>query len=413
MGKIGQGLQFAEAKQTAVRIDDANSLDVSNITVSAWVYRTSNPTDYQGVVSRQSGTGNADLWLLLYDNFGGTNNRWAFCASQCATGITGDAYLNQWIHIVGTADASATRLYINGNLIASGAGGTIAAETSKICIGGGENDATQNCIDSNNEYMDGAIDDVRIYNRALSADEIKRLYKIGATTKINVSRKDTLTDGLVGHWTFDGPDVAGVTAYDRSGQGNNGTLTSGPVRTLGKIGQGLSVNGTSAYVNAGKNSSLSNAQFTASFWVKGSSDSDTASIKKVMSKHSSDTVDANTYGFDWSHTNSAYQRACEINTVPGATFIPAKLTTVLTANKWYHIVCSYDGTNLGAYLNGNLETTIVAATPSTGNSSFFIGAGGSNGDTPGGYFDGAIDDVRIYNRALSADEIKRLYNMGK
>src|SRR3989338_6317626 len=48
-----------------------------------------------------------------------------------------------------------------------------------------------------------------------------------------------LISGLVGYWSFDGKDMAGNTAYDRSGNANNGTLTNGPVRTIGKIGQGL------------------------------------------------------------------------------------------------------------------------------------------------------------------------------
>ena len=49
-----------------------------------------------------------------------------------------------------------------------------------------------------------------------------------------------LTDGLVGYWSFNSADIAADTAYDRSGNANNGTLTNGPVRTEGKIGQALS-----------------------------------------------------------------------------------------------------------------------------------------------------------------------------
>ena len=55
-----------------------------------------------------------------------------------------------------------------------------------------------------------------------------------------------LTNGLVGSWSFDGPDMAGVTAYDRSGNANNGTLTNGPVRAVGRIGQALGFDGVIA-----------------------------------------------------------------------------------------------------------------------------------------------------------------------
>src|SRR3990167_9951146 len=69
-----------------------------------------------------------------------------------------------------------------------------------------------------------------------------------------------LNSGLVGYWSFDGKDMAGGTAYDRSGNSNNGTLTppagGGPLPAIGKIGQGLSFVGVGDYVSVGDNDSL-------------------------------------------------------------------------------------------------------------------------------------------------------------
>src|SRR3989344_4084516 len=81
-----------------------------------------------------------------------------------------------------------------------------------------------------------------------------------------------LTNGLVGYWSFDGKDMAGNTAYDRSGQGNNGTLTNGPTRAIGKTGQGLSFDGSNDYVNAGRNPSLDMGanNFSVGGWIKTS-----------------------------------------------------------------------------------------------------------------------------------------------
>src|SRR5882724_6472793 len=80
-----------------------------------------------------------------------------------------------------------------------------------------------------------------------------------------------LNNGLVGWWTFDGKDMAGNYAFDKSGNGNRGTLTGTnglPVRTLGKIGQGLNFDGVDDYVNAGDINALDGAsQFTVSAWV--------------------------------------------------------------------------------------------------------------------------------------------------
>ena len=77
--------------------------------------------------------------------------------------------------------------------------------------------------------FDGSLDDVRIYNRTLSASEVKQLYLQGSSLKQNITpRKGTntgtysLDSGLVGHWTFDGKDTAwnSNTTQDKSGQGN-------------------------------------------------------------------------------------------------------------------------------------------------------------------------------------------------
>jgi len=78
-------------------------------------------------------------------------------------------------------------------------------------------------------WFNGTIDEVRIYDRALSQEEITRLYKMGGS-KVEASQTSKLTDGLVGSWSFDDPDIYGTTVVDRSGQGNNGTITNGPTK---------------------------------------------------------------------------------------------------------------------------------------------------------------------------------------
>ncbi len=104
-------------------------------------------------------------------------------------------------------------------------------------------------------FFQGSMDEARIYNRALSAGEITRLYRIGATLHVNTQiNNDSLKNGLVGWWTFDGADVRGTVAYDKSGQNNNGALTNGPAPTFGKLGQALNFDGTDDYVDIGVSS---------------------------------------------------------------------------------------------------------------------------------------------------------------
>src|SRR5690606_39089221 len=72
-------------------------------------------------------------------------------------------------------------------------------------------------------YGNVKIDEVRIYDTALSATEIQNLYANSKYTQINTPQNNKLTDGLVGYWTFNGPDMTSTTALDVSGSGNHGT----------------------------------------------------------------------------------------------------------------------------------------------------------------------------------------------
>jgi uncharacterized protein (TIGR02145 family) len=120
-------------------------------------------------------------------------------------------------------------------------------------------------------YFSGKLDEVRMYNRVLSATEVASLYQAsGRKITINSSQNSVVTTGLVGQWSFNGADISGSTAYDRSGQGKNGTIT-GASKTIGKVGQALSLNGTSDSVDLGN---VYDGVKSVTFWVKTSDVSD-------------------------------------------------------------------------------------------------------------------------------------------
>lgn len=129
-------------------------------------------------------------------------------------------------------------LYVDGVFQSSKTGGTLYFSA----IGQG--------YANNNHAFNGQIDEVRIYNRALSESEIETLYESGQA-KLNSSQTNRLSDDLVGMWSFDGPDISGTTAYDRSGHDNHGTLLGGPQKTIGKVGQALSFDGADDHLDLG------------------------------------------------------------------------------------------------------------------------------------------------------------------
>ena len=185
---------------------------------------------------------------------------------------TTDINDNEWHHIVGTYDKTAMKIYIDGTLEDTNTdfSGNLPIVDGNLRIG-----ADYQPIPDN--FFNGLIDEARIYNRALSADEIAEQYRVGARKlQANTPITNYLTDGLVGHWTFNGPDMdwASTTAeaLDMSGQGNYGDVI-GATAAIGKVGQGLEFDGSNDYIEAGN---VYNGVKTVTFWIKTDGSEDAA-----------------------------------------------------------------------------------------------------------------------------------------
>ncbi|MDZ7611400.1 MAG: LamG-like jellyroll fold domain-containing protein [Candidatus Moranbacteria bacterium] len=251
------------------------------------------------------------------------------------------------------------------------------------------------------DYFDGALDEIRLYDRVLSSDEISKLYRHGKRTlQLNSSTKNSLTSGLVGHWTFDGPDMdwdnTGAEVRDLSGQANHGAAQNGPKPAIGKQGQALSFDGVDDYVEV----------------PIGVGDIGTISIWCLIND-TSVTNNIYTQG-DYSDGDRAYVVVMDgdfqirlggsggVNTGYG-----------IDENAWVHLVLLWDAGNWEAYAKGSWVASgtysdVINASPVN-----WIGRYASDDGNGGdGYINGKIDDVRIYNRALSESEIGKLYRIG-
>ncbi|HAI73811.1 MAG TPA: hypothetical protein DCS28_03005 [Candidatus Moranbacteria bacterium] len=191
----------------------------------------------------------------------------------------------------------------------------------------------------------------------------------GSAVTMQMSLTDKMTNGLVGVWSFDGPDInwSTNTAYDRSGQNNNGTI-SGATAVMGKRGQALSFNGTTDYVNCGN---VGTGIQTVSFWIK----TDDATTRKIINIDGTDQIE-----------------------IDGASNILATGFPSVTI-----------------YVDGTVSPVVdtgwhfIAITDATGVSASVF----QIGQVSASFFDGIIDEVRVYNRALSADEVGDLYRLGQ
>lgn len=203
-----------------------------------------------------------------------------------------------------------------------------------------------------------------------------------------------VADNLVHHWKFD--ETSGTTAFDSAGTNNAALSNSSWV--AGKIGNAASFNGTNTSGNAGK-IDFGTGNFTVAHWVKVNDFKDFAGIFNNRSSTSGNT------GF---HTRTDGTSTIKALIDFGATSKNLAITNA-AAGTWYHVAVSVDRAGLmKLYVNGVLagQTDISAfsATSITNTDSVRLGR-----DQVSNYFNGVIDDLRIYDSVLSATEIFDLY----
>jgi len=205
--------------------------------------------------------------------------------------------------------------------------------------------------------------------------------------------KYTPPPGLVAAYKFE--EASGSTVVDASGKGNTGTI-SGPSRiTQGRFGKALSFDGVDDWVTVNGAPSLDlTAGMTLEAWVYPTVDM--IQWSTVILK---ETPGGALYEL---HANGDQSKPLTSITVGGRYRIFSGGPSLL-ANQWTHLAATYDGTIQRLYVNG----TQVAQRPQTGPiqvSSSPLRMGGSS--IWGEFFQGRIDEVRVYNRALNATEIQ-------
>jgi len=304
-----------------------------------------------------------------------------------------------WYHYALTwTNGSTMKLYLNAVEEASGtAGGVGANAQSRTTVIG------DLCDVCGTAPFNGSLDELRLYNRVLTQAEIAKLYQNGAQ-KVNASQNvtgTTLDSGLVGMWSFNGADISGTTAYDRSGQGNNGTLTNGPKPTIGKAGQALSFDGVDDYFQAPYLSAMDfgTGDFTISSWVKSSYLVD---YQTILNRDNADL--GNGIIMYLYHTSGV------VRVWVGGTALDGTINAA--DGRWHNVVLRRTSGVIYIYVDGVLDVQTSAAgnVNNSNNDAVRIGRRYYDGLYP---LNGSLDEVRIYNRALSLNEIKQLYNMGK
>jgi len=207
---------------------------------------------------------------------------------------------------------------------------------------------------------------------------------------------------LVGYWKLD--EGGGTKVLDSSGKGNDGTIFNKPTWIAGVNGGALEFHGLGAaggggdYINCGTKASLdARGPISIALWIKPGADdpegkaTNTAPMAKAMDPDWNWQV---RYGWGSSKPFMSFT----FNSTPRAW---AYVNKKLTRDEWCHIACSHDGKTLKCYLNGEQTDSTAMGAIGGGNMPVLIGSDGWGCD-----WIGCIDDVRMYNHAMSEAEIK-------
>ena len=378
-GKFGGALSF-NGTSDWVTVADAASLDLtSGMTLEAWV-KPSAATDWRTAVLKETTGG---LAYALYANTDASAPGAFINLGGLDQSAVGAAPLSttDWTHVAATYDGAMLRLYVNGAFTnAVALSGAIVQSAGPLRIGG-------NSVWG--EFFAGLIDEVRVYDRALTAGEIATDMNTSISGAAGADNQQLA--GPVLALSFN--EEAGATATDSSGNGNHGTLAGATRTTAGKFGGGVSFNGISDVVTVADAASLDlTSGMTLEAWVQPSAATDwrTAILKE--------TAGGLAYAL-YAHTDASAPGAF-INL--GALDQAATGIGAISTTDWTHLAATFDGATLRLYVNGVLVRS-VALNGSIVTSAGALRIGGNS--VWGEFFAGLIDEVRVYNRALTAEQI--------
>jgi hypothetical protein len=220
----------------------------------------------------------------------------------------------------------------------------------------------------------------------LTKDDVDKILKISCPT---------CSQGLVGYWSFD--EGSGTIAKDYSGNGNDGTIYGGATWTTGKVGSALSFDGVNDYVNVPDATMLRiPGDITIVFWMKKKLEA--TDWQRIVGKGNSAYRN---YGV-WEEAGTGKKILFQ-QYGGGCNFFS---NGTVELNQWYFIASVRQNLTVGKIFINDQITQASCSSGSTYTSSDPLTIGYAGFHT---YFPGLIDEVRIYNRALSDSEIKALY----
>jgi len=381
-GKVGEAFSF-DGNGDYVEISNSSYGDfgADPFTVDFWMY--SNNVGVRAYVIGKSnpnvGGAGWDIRLDAQTIIVGGVDGWGDDITSDASATAGT-----WHHIAVTSTTTDVVLYIDGVDKGSSARSTINTEPDPLRFG------------DNPKYghpgLNGLIDEVEFFDRALSEDEVQSIYNAGAAGKCRPCT--ALPDGAVAWWR------AEDDALDEVGD-NDGTPTGDATWEDGKVGRAFSFDGNGDHVEISDSSfgDFGADPFTVYFWMY----SNAIGVREyVVGKSTPNVGDAG-----WDIRLDA--ETIKVYGVDGWGAADITSDASATAGEWHHIALTSTTTDVVLYIDGVVKGSSDRSTIITEPSPLRFGDNPNYGD-PG--LNGLIDEVAIFDRALTVDEIEAMFNAG-
>lgn len=399
-GVYGGAADFGASNSTKyLTIADNLGIDGGAGSISCWIKLNAEIGSGYWYFANVQGTTTDTALAIWYDynagtrrvNFGRLRNGAAWDSAL----YTANLGTSSWYHLVLTYDATTIRGYVNGKYITGTAasGNGTANHSNGASVGGDPGGGGLASI---------LADDVAFFNTALSADQIKELYEgrfIGEAYP---------QSGLVGGWHLNG------SSTDFSGNNNHGTDTAITYsQANGKFGQGagLASASSSKIVITDSASLKPTGNFTISSWMKTST---SGAAQSIFQSYSANSNSAGIRLLISSVSNSIYFLSGKnTGAVNDTDFKDVSGSKVVTDGLWHLATGVYDGSSLSIYIDGNLHLSESWSNNPAYAATNYIRIGATNvSGTDINFFNGSLDETLVFNRTLTAQEIRRMYAVG-
>jgi hypothetical protein len=391
-----------------IAIPDAKILNNPFVSISFWL-KTQDTLLQSYIYKSQEGTANHEEYGIV-SNFT-RENTLEFSIKNGSNCIPSSGWKRNikdivvfdgnWHHITATYDGIFSRMYVDTVLVSEIQDAFFPIDScpgGEILFGKGWN---------NDANYDGVLDDIAIWNRAISPAEVKTMYMLNRPKK----SLGLPTDGLIGFWPFNG------NAQDQSSLANHGEVNGATLTTdrCDKRNSAYEFNGIDNFIEVKDSESLSNMNsITMSAWIF--LDNDSKPFQGILTKwwqgvNCTDNSDNYCMAINnVPQTNNEAKFVCGTNNY---TNYQLQSTVKVNTGNWMHLSFVHDKTVGGKlFINGVFAgSTDIPGEICKSTNPLLIGADNNRG-TYWRFFDGKIDDLAIWNRALSDSEIIEVYNAG-